>query len=361
MKKILKLIAIYSLLTNQQSYTRAHDTDDIKYTLSFTALALKPSGDFNYAAQAFYINPPTVTPPNTTPKWEIFDLNPHYAFGFKFDFSMYIPQLDAWIVNNYEHFKSIQSDGVVATTPMIIGTFFGVGQEQTSTQATTTFTFNLNEYNINYTQPIDCKSKRLSSNVSLGVSITGIKQTKNTQFSNATLTNIMIINDPSEFIGAGLRLGTDFAYKMAHGFAIEGLFTAALLTGNVSNDQTFTLTEPGIPADPLVIGEQELYQFQQSIIVADRLQVVPSFFERIGLSYEFNKNNNWFARLEAGYQAQIYLNAIQSTNISSQVLIADLNHIEDQPPANGASARTFQRNTSNFALTGPYFMIDIAF
>lgn len=361
MKKILLCTALCSAISSENLYARTNSEDDIKYTLSFNTLALKPSGDFNYAAQANYVSPVDVTPPNTTSTWQIFDFNPHYAFGFELDFALYIPQLEASIVNSYEHFKSIQSNSISATSPVVIGAFFGVGQAQTSTLASTTFTFNLNEYNISYSQPIDCHSKRLNSNVSLGVSITGVKQSKNTQFSNTTATNIMVIDDPSEFIGAGLRLGTDFSYTIAHGLAFQGLITGALLTGNISNDQTFRITEPGIAADNLVIGEQALSNFKQSIIVADRLQVVPSFFERIGISYEFNKNNNWFARLEFGYQAQIYLNAIQSTDVSSQILIANLNHIQDQPPADGVSAQTFQRNTSNFALSGPYFKFNIEF
>lgn len=362
MKRLLQFLVVCNLLASEEVYaTRADATDTIRYTLAFNALALKPSGDFNYAAQASYISPASVTPPVPTPSWTIFDLNPGYAFGFEIDFNLYIPEREAFIANSFEHFKSIQSNGITTTSPMVIGAFFGVGQEQVTTQATTQFTFNLNEFNMSYVQPLVFKNKYLEADATIGLSIAGVKQIKNTEFSNATLKNIMIIDNPSEFIGAGLRLGTNFSYEIVRNFAFQGTLTGALLVGGLSSNQTFTTTEPGIPADTLVIGEPTLNKFKQAIMVEDRFQVVPSFLQRIGLSYKLNKNDNLLMHIEAGYQVQIYMDAIQSTDISSQVIITGLNHIQDQPPADGASAKTFQRNTSNFALAGPYFNFMVIF
>jgi hypothetical protein len=117
-------------------------------------------------------------------------------------------------------------------------------------------------------------------------------------------------------LGAGPQIGIDYEYRLWNCFFLAGGSSAALLMGQLKNYTTFRSFTPTLTA---IGNPQPNYQTTK---VPRRAQVVPGFEQRLGLSYA--KGWRCFClTLEVGYQVQIYLNAIQSVDMTApQVLPA---------------------------------------
>ncbi len=122
--------------------------------------------------------------------------------------------------------------------------------------------------------------------------------------------------------------------------------------GRMKNGTTFEsytpeLTTLGIP-QPNV----------QKTGVPNRVQLIPGFEQKIGFSYLASLG---CVQLDfaIGYQCQIYLNAVQTTDMSSQAVPPDT--IESDFPTVGVFAQGFERTLSNYIQTGPYAALDIRF
>ncbi len=179
---------------------------------------------------------------------------------------------------------------------------------------------------------------------------TRIKQTLTSTYSSANGLSSLSVEAPSTFIGGGPQLGIDFAYRIVKGFHLTGDVAFDLLTGSLRNHTDYATTSPllstlGLPSPNF-----------QSITVPDRLQVVPGIEGRLGFAYSVAFGKHYVIDLEAGYETKIYMNAVQSTDMGSEVdteiVVTD---------AAGVYARTFQRTLSNFALSGPYATLAFGF
>jgi hypothetical protein len=87
--------------------------------------------------------------------------------------------------------------------------------------------------------------------------------------------------------------------------------------------------------------------------------VVPGFEGNLGLAYDVNFKKSYMFKIEAGYQAQIYINAIPSIDMGSEVALNAIGAIGTA--ATGVYARRFERVTSDFGLAGPYIKINFGF
>jgi Legionella pneumophila major outer membrane protein precursor. len=155
---------------------------------------------------------------------------------------------------------------------------------------------------------------------------------------------------PSTFVGAGPRLGLDFSYDAYKGFQLTGEAAASLLMGTLKNHTRYESLSPYLATlgiDPLN---------EQSISADNKMQLIPSFGGRLGVAYCVTFCNSCTIKVEAGYEARVYINAIQSVDISS-VAISSPVLIDNV----GVFARTFDRTLSNFGLAGPYLALKIGF
>jgi hypothetical protein len=86
------------------------------------------------------------------------------------------------------------------------------------------------------------------------------------------------------------------------------------------------------------------------------MQVVPGLEGKLGLAYSVTFSGDYLIDLEVGYESKVFLNALQSTDMGSEVddvlIVAE---------TSGVYARTFQRTLSNFALAGPYITASFGF
>jgi hypothetical protein len=150
-------------------------------------------------------------------------------------------------------------------------------------------------------------------------------------------------------MGIGPQVGVNFLYNLCRGLQLTGEGTASLLVGNLKNHTCYQSVSPALAEVGITPPNV------QSTHVRNRTQVVPAFEGRLGIAYSF-AFCHCSVDLDAGYRIWIYLNAIQSVDIGSEVVTPPV-----VPDTVGVFARTFQRTLSNFALAGPYLTLNIGF
>lgn len=353
MKKHLTLGIILSLVsatvygwqpTDTQESSKPRSSSDVylatpwhSYEVQVAALLLQPTGgDLHYAAEAQPL-------PIESPNWKIHDISTHYRFGFDVGVRGIFHHTDTYLSLNWEHFNSSASSSRKVSSTNMIGPFFEIGPDASAyTKARGHVSFHFDEVNLDYGLYIHFGS-RVQTNAYAGVSIARIEQHLSSRFSNGDGTIVRTIKVPSTFIGAGPQLGLDFAYRIVDGFRFNGGASVSLLVGTQKNHTRFNSFSPILSSNP------------QKTAVHNKTQVVPAFEGKLGLSYLYTSCSFMF-KVEAGYQAQVYINAIRSVDIGSEVVTPPV-----IPDIVGVFARTFEQHLSNFALAGPYLLVDFGF
>lgn len=311
---------------------------------SFEALALQPTGsNLYYAAQADPL-------PSTTPNWTIHEVHPDYSFGFDVAMGGIFHSTRSALTLDWEHFHSLDSNRKKLSSGDLIGPFFEIGpSEDVYKKAIGHVFFRFNEVNLDYSVMLNL-GKRLELALFAGVSFLKVRQIHHLQLASLDGSVLRAIKRPSLFYGAGPQFGVDFGYKISKGFYLIGEGIVSFYAGRMKNHTDYKTASSALI--PLGITPPN----DQRVDVSERAQVVPGLEGKLGLSYSYLFCKHYMIKIAAGYRTQIYLNAIQSTDMASQL---------DMPPESetlvGVYARTFQRNLSNFALSGPYGEIAMAF
>ncbi len=349
---VLALTTLYANSANVQKNSgdqkgnTTHRATDVYLTnphcslgVEFSALWLQPtSSNLHYAAQA---NPL----PAPTPNWKIHDIKPDYDWGFEVGIDAQFRGTRTDLMLNWTHFHSSDSKSVTVPTEDMLGPFFTIGPDASPyNSAHGKVRFHFDEANFDYGVLVNF-GRRVRTNLFAGVSYVYLKQTLTSNFSSPDGTDTRSIKVPSKFSGAGPQLGFDFCCRLAGGFSFVGNTSGSLLVGTMKNHTTYESVSPLL--GPLGITPPNT----QNTSVSKRTQVVPGLEARLGLAYVLS-----CFTLEAGYQAKVFINAIQSVDMGSEV---PLNSVEATTV--GVYARSFQRNLSNFALAGPYARLQIRF
>jgi hypothetical protein len=353
----LVLAKIYGAPTNTQANNKtdtrhkSHSTSDVflssprhTFEFQFNALFLRPMGsDLHYAAEA-------VPFPLPSPHWKIYEIETDYHFGFDLGLKGIFHSANTNLILNWEHFHSSDSASKQVSSNNMIGPFFEIGPDASPyKKAHGRAIFHFDEANLDYGIFINF-GDRLRMNLFSGITFARIKQALFSKFSSLDGTIVRSIKVPSIFIGAGPQLGLDFAYRIIEGFHFTGEGAVSFLVGPQKNHTTYKALSPAlVPLDISPPNEQRTSVHKQT-------QVVPGIEGRLGLSYVFIFCKHYMIKLEAGYEAQVFIDAVQSVDIGSEVITPPV-----LPDTVGVFARTFERNLSNFALAGPYFMFNVGF
>ncbi len=313
------------------------------FVADFTALILQPgSSNLYFAAEADPL-------PVLSPDWKIHEIHPGYDFGFDVGIGGVFHSTNSTLSLDWEHFHSINSHRKNVDPDHRIGPFFEIGPDASPyKKAHGHAFFSFDEVSLDYGVFVDFGS-RLRTNFFAGVSYTKIRQILHTKFSSLDGNTVRTIRPRSSFWGVGPQLGIDFSYCIAKGLHFIGAGVASLYVGTMKNHTRYKAGSPELVLAGFTPPNK------QRTTVTDRTQVVPGLEGQLGLSYSYLFKRHWMIAIKAGYMAQIYLNAIQSTDIASQV---------DTPPgpsSGGVYVRSFVRTLSNFALAGPFAGIDLAF
>lgn len=337
MKLKLIFLLLISIFNSQIEAKRTYNLETY-----FSPMVLKPmASNMEYVAIAY-------TLPAESPHWSVFDLHPKYHFAFSLGFAAHFKNAQTCLKANWQRIHTNDSSSLsVPSGADMVGPISAIGPDSTEyNSATGNVTFHFDEANLIYGQKIDV-STRLQTTIFTGISAIHLAQVVTATYVDPNGTSTRMIQAPQSFNGAGVQFGLEFEYALNWNVYLLGKGSAAILAGRLHNNTIFNSTSPIYTAAPVN---------EQSITVNDRSQVVPSFNQRLGFGYQRIFNEHYNICLEAGYQTQIYLNALQSVNLGSGV--------DGLTPAEnsvGEFARTFQRALSNFALAGAFFNISFIF
>jgi hypothetical protein len=197
-----------------------------------------------------------------------------------------------------------------------------------------------------------CIFKRLYPNLFAGAAFTRIKQTLSSSYSDVTGTSSRKIDTSSTFTGAGPKFGFNFNYRIVADFFFTGTSSFGLMIGQSKNTAHYQ-------SDSSFLVSQNIPEPNaQETTIPNRVQLIPSFEEKLGFSYAgmFKCCKVTFG---VGYQAEIYLNAVQTIDMTAPQVIPSLSPAI--APDAGMYAVGFERTLSNFILTGPYASLSIDF
>ena len=330
---------------------------DYCFEVNFKGMALQAfANNLDYAAEAIPFN---YVDSNAaiSPSWEIPRISSEFHFGFDVGVAGMFHKTNSALMLNWERFHTPKdSDSfTVSDSAYMIGPFFAIGPDASLYKsAKGSVRFKFDEVNLDYGTFVDVGS-RLHTNLFAGVSFARVVENRHTTFTGSDVAGPVerTISVPSKFTGAGPQLGIDFTYKIVEGFQFVGNSKASLYVGKFLNNTTFTTTSNDL------VGLGDLNPNVQTTSVENKMGVVPGFEGNLGLAYQVNFKKSYMFKLEAGYQAQIYINAIRSIDMGSEVALGGVGSIGSA--ATGVYARTFDRVTSDFGLAGPYVKINLGF
>jgi hypothetical protein len=168
----------------------------------------------------------------------------------------------------------------------------------------------------------------------IGQSLSGLFQSPDGTASNGYTTN-------SVFNGAGPRLGLKGQYNLGD-VQLIGEVAGAGLIGTSQSHITFTTISPAAGLNT------------QGLTSPSATQVIPSIDARLATAYSFPVSGYGSFKIELGYQAAVYFNAISQyalTNVPTSLTL---------PPV-GIYLATEQHTQSNFTDQGPYMTASWAF
>ena len=322
------------------------DSPPYVFEIKYTSLILQPTAsNLHYAAEADPL-------PVPTPNWKIHDIETEYHYGFDIALGGNIPSTSTNISVDWEHYHSTDSAKTSLPETDMIGPFFEIGPDGSAyKKAKGHVQFHFDQVNLDYGIFVHFGS-RMRTKFFAGIGIARIKENLKSEFTNTSESVRRTIESPSKFTGAGPRFGVNFSYRMYKGLQFGGGAAAELFMGTLKNHTEFTDVSP----DLAIVGVTP--PNKQSIQGSNRSQLVPGFEGNLNLAYSWIYKEHFVFKLVAGYMAQIYLNAIQSTDIGSEVITLP---VPVTPNTVGVYARTFQRSVSNFALSGPFVRVIFGF
>jgi len=324
-------------------------------SVRFDALVMQPyANNLDYAAEALPFDY-GINRPITSPSWVIPDITTGYHFGFVVGLVGILHDTNSNIMLNWERYHSPDDTGSlsVPSASDMIGPFFEIGPDASPYKmAKGTVSFDFDQVNLDYGTFVRFGSQ-LNMNLYSGVSFARIKENRYTRFSNTEDTVIRTLTVPSTFTGAGPQIGFDSTYKIVKGFQFIANASASLFVGTFKNNTTFTTQSSTIER----IGDQN--PNTQSTTVDNKMGIVPGLDGTLGLAYDFTFSDHYEFKIEAGYRAQLFINAIRSIDMGSEVALGPIGSIGSAEV--GVYARTFERTISDFALAGPYATITFGF
>lgn len=325
------------------------------FGINFDALIMQPyANNLDYAAEALPFNYGD-SQPAVSPSWYIPQISTNFHFGFDLGLIGVFHDTQSFLTLNWERYHSSNDTDsyTVASTNNMIGPFFEIGPDASPyKRAKGKVNFHFDQVNLDY--GLFTKfGQRFHLNPYAGVGFLRLTQDRFTRFTNLEDTIIRTLDVPTQFMGAGPQLGMNFFYTIVKGFRFVGDGRATLFVGTFKNSTTYTTQSAALTAlndeDPNV----------QTTTTENKTGIVPGFEGKLGLAYEWLFCNHYACKLEAGYRGQIYINAIRSIDMGSEVALGSIGSVGSSVV--GVYARTFQRTVSDFGLAGPYVSLFVAF
>lgn len=324
-------------------------------------LFLQPNGSsLYYAAEAIPLDQSIsggAVNEAVSPNWKIFELSPNYTPAFKIGGKALFSATNTVLEASWERLRSHKTASKTLSPTadggaLMIGPISDIGPNSAAyTKAHGKVDFQFDAVNLVFGQSF-CAFKRLYPTFFAGAGFARIQQHLRSSYSNVAETSIRKIKTESTFIGAGPQFGCNFDYRIVAGFFFTGSSSIELMMGELKNTASYQSDAP------YLVSQGIAQPNRQHTSIPHRVQLIPGFEEKLGFSYSgvFKCCKVTFG---AGYQAQIYLNAVQTIDMTAPQVPPSV--LPDNVPDSGMYAVGFERTLSNFILTGPYINLNIEF
>jgi len=334
--------------------TTAHDTSlqvtnpdsRPRFEFSISALALKPgASNLNYVIYNKEL-------PVQSPTWSEKEIRPGYGAAFELG-GRYIFSRDNDISLDWTHLNSSTSTSIMApSASFFLGPDYEIGPDGLPIRnATGNVQFKYDVINLDAGQFVDW-GKHIQTRVFMGLSNAYLREQMNVTYSGETITGphqgpfSTKQEVTANFTGIGPRFGIEANYVTDYGFGFLGEAAASALIG-------YTYSKTGY-----ISSAQELKDLfgqnsnNQSITDQDVTQVIPGIDAKLGVIYKYNFNKCTLLTLEGGYQAAVYINAINQYLPASLAVPLE---------TGGIFVATMSHTQSNYSVQGPFLKAALQF
>jgi hypothetical protein len=299
-----------------------------RFEVSGSLLYLQPgAGDLEYGT--------LVTPfPIATPNWSNQSLTPKFSPAFSVG-ARYMPNAFNDIELSWTHLNTTTNGAFAGTPTQMVGPPFLIGPEANEYkigQGAVKFAYDSVKLDGGHTFCAECSFQLRAFG---GVEFARIGQNLGGSFLDPDGSASMSYNTPSMFTGAGPRLGLKGQYALGDFQFIGEVAGAGLIGTSQARINVSTIS-------PAIVGPNN-----QSLTSPNATQVVPSIDARLATAYAFPVNSYGQFKIEAGYQAAVYFDAVSHYALTSVPTAPMI------PPV-GIFLSTSQHLQSNFTDQGPY-------
>jgi Legionella pneumophila major outer membrane protein precursor len=298
-----------------------------RFEISGSLLYLQPgAGNLEYGT---LVNP---LPP-TTPHWTNQSLKPDFSPAFNFGLRYRATEADD-IQLNWTHLNTTANASFGASPTQMVGPPYLIGPESgmySAGSGAVQSKYDAVHLDGGHTFCTECP---FQMRVFGGVEVARIGQNLSGLFESADGTAASGYTTTSSFTGAGPRLGFKGQYALGD-VQFIGEMAAAALIGPSQGRIDFFTNSPTVGPN------------NQSLTSPNATQVIPSIDARLATAYSFPASTYGQFRVELGYQAAVYFNAVSQyslTQVPTSLML---------PPV-GIFLATAQHLQSNFTTQGPY-------
>uniref|UniRef100_Q07PC6 Porin n=1 Tax=Rhodopseudomonas palustris (strain BisA53) TaxID=316055 RepID=Q07PC6_RHOP5 len=284
------------------------------------------AGNLEYAT---LINPL----PAVSPHWNNQALAPGFDPAFEVG-ARYIAGANDFALR-WSHLDSTTNASFEATPDQMVGPPYLIGPESglyKRGRGTVQSQFDSVKLDVGHTFCVDCDFQlRAFGGVEvarIGQTLTGTAESRDLAASSAYTNN-------SRFIGAGPRVGVKGQYALGS-FDFAGEIAGAALIGTTRSRVDYLTVNPNLA--------QPTEQYLQS---PDATRVIPAIDARVSTAYNFAPTAYGLFKLEVGYQAAVYFDAVGEyavTQVPTSLVL----------PPRGVYLATAQHLQSNFTTHGPF-------
>ena len=305
-----------------------------RFEVSGTASFLQPgAGNLEYGTLT---NP---LPP-VTPHWRNQSLKPNFTPSFSLG-ARYMADESKDIQLNWTHLRNTATDSFFASPTEMVGPPYLIGPESglyKNGSGSVKTAYDVVNLDAGYTFCAECSFQmRAFGGVSaarVGQNLSGLFASPGGAASSGYTVN-------SLFTGAGPRVGIKGQFGIGD-FQFIGEMAGAVLIGSAQSRMDFTTLSPAFGLS------------SQYITSPNTTRVVPSIDGRLATSYAFAPTAYGLFKVEAGYKAAVYFDAVNSYELTQVPTSLTL------PPI-GIYLATQQHLLSNFTNHGPYVTASWAF
>ena len=278
--------------------------------------------------------------PLPTPNWANQAIDPHYAPAFNVGMRYTFGESCTDLAMDWTHLQASDSNSFSAGATQFVGPPFEIGPDASGFQigdGEVKFEFDAVNLEVGHTF---FAGDVVQVRVFGGLQFARITEDLSGNFRSLDDLSTNDNTTESAFTGAGPRFGVD-AKCVAGNFDFVGEMGVAALIGTMKSRLDFSATSP------VAVGDGVPQPNLQSLTSPDATQVIPCIDCKLGTGYTLAMRRCGTIRIEGGYQAAVYINAINEYSITEVDTPPD-------PQSVGIFLRTQNRQQSDFIAQGPY-------